>query len=103
MTHQEILATIESLPKGQQFALATSILDRLASEGTFFFFDLGEGVTQYYDNQQLKQSVQDEQIDVAVENRVGESWHRVWSARPTKDVKFLVSDHKNHCGHNREY
>jgi len=35
MTHQEILATIESLPKGQQFALATSILDRLASEGTF--------------------------------------------------------------------
>jgi len=35
VTHQEILATIESLPKTEQFSLATSILDRLASDGAF--------------------------------------------------------------------
>ncbi|TWT74814.1 addiction module protein [Allorhodopirellula solitaria] len=33
MTNQELLATIESLPKDVQFALANSVLDRLASEG----------------------------------------------------------------------
>jgi putative addiction module component (TIGR02574 family) len=33
MTQTDILQTIQSLPKEQQFALATSILDRLASEG----------------------------------------------------------------------
>ena len=33
MTHAEILETIRSLPQEQQFALATSILDRLADEG----------------------------------------------------------------------
>jgi len=33
MTQADILQSIQSLPKEQQFALATSILDRLASEG----------------------------------------------------------------------
>ena len=33
MTHQELMAKIESLPKDVQFALANSVLDRLASEG----------------------------------------------------------------------
>ena len=33
MTHQEIMATIESLPKDVQFALVNSVLDRLTSEG----------------------------------------------------------------------
>jgi putative addiction module component (TIGR02574 family) len=33
MTHQEIIAAIESLPKDIQFALANSVLDRLAAEG----------------------------------------------------------------------
>ncbi len=33
MTHQELLATIESLPKDVQFAIANAVLDRLASEG----------------------------------------------------------------------
>ena len=33
MPQTDILQTIQSLPKEQQFALATSILDRLASEG----------------------------------------------------------------------
>lgn len=33
MTHQELMATIESLPKDVQFALANSVLDRLTSEG----------------------------------------------------------------------
>lgn len=33
MTHQEIMTRIESLPKDVQFALANSVLDRLASEG----------------------------------------------------------------------
>jgi putative addiction module component (TIGR02574 family) len=33
MTHQELIAAIESLPKDVQFALANSVLDRLANEG----------------------------------------------------------------------
>ena len=33
MTHQEILATIETLPKEVQFALVNTVLDRLAREG----------------------------------------------------------------------
>ena len=33
MNHQNVLATIESLPKNIQFAIANSVLDRLASEG----------------------------------------------------------------------
>jgi len=33
MTHQEVLATIESLPKDVQFQIANSVLDRLSSEG----------------------------------------------------------------------
>ena len=33
MTHDELLATIESLPKEIQFAIANSVLDRLAAEG----------------------------------------------------------------------
>ena len=33
MTQADILESIQSLPKEQQFALATSILDRLANEG----------------------------------------------------------------------
>ncbi len=33
MTQADILESIQSLPKEQQFALATSILDRLAREG----------------------------------------------------------------------
>ncbi len=33
MTHKELLATIEALPKEIQFAIANSVLDRLASEG----------------------------------------------------------------------
>ena len=33
MTHQELLATIQSLPKDVQFAIANAVLDRLASEG----------------------------------------------------------------------
>ena len=33
MTHQEILATIETLPKDVQFALVNSVLDRLSKEG----------------------------------------------------------------------
>ncbi len=33
MTHQEILETIETLPKDVQFALVNSVLDRLSVEG----------------------------------------------------------------------
>ena len=33
MTHQELMAIIESLPKDVQFAIANSVLDRLACEG----------------------------------------------------------------------
>ncbi len=33
MTHQELIAAIESLPKDIQFAIANSVLDRLADEG----------------------------------------------------------------------
>jgi hypothetical protein len=33
MTQNELLAAIEALPKELQFALATSVLDRLAAEG----------------------------------------------------------------------
>ena len=33
MTHQELLAAIESLPNELQFAIVNSVLDRLASEG----------------------------------------------------------------------
>ena len=33
MTHQELIAAIESLPKDVQFAIANSVLDRLSSEG----------------------------------------------------------------------
>jgi putative addiction module component (TIGR02574 family) len=33
MTHKELLATIELLPKNVQFAIANSVLDRLANEG----------------------------------------------------------------------
>jgi putative addiction module component (TIGR02574 family) len=33
MTQNDLLAAIEALPKELQFALATSVLDRLAAEG----------------------------------------------------------------------
>lgn len=33
MTHNDLLAAIEALPKELQLALATSVLDRLAAEG----------------------------------------------------------------------
>jgi len=33
MTQNDLLATIEALPKELQFALATSVLDRFAAEG----------------------------------------------------------------------
>lgn len=33
MTQDDLLAAIEALPKELQFALATSVLDRLAAEG----------------------------------------------------------------------
>ncbi len=33
MTHQELLAAIESLPNDVQFAIVNSVLDRLAGEG----------------------------------------------------------------------
>ena len=33
MTQNDLLAAIEALPKDLQFALATSVLDRLAAEG----------------------------------------------------------------------
>ena len=33
MTQKQILTTIESLPKNVQFAIANSVLDRLANEG----------------------------------------------------------------------
>jgi putative addiction module component (TIGR02574 family) len=33
MTQRQILTTIESLPKNVQFAIANSVLDRLANEG----------------------------------------------------------------------
>ncbi len=33
MTQRELLTAIEALPKGIQFALANSVLDRLAVEG----------------------------------------------------------------------
>jgi putative addiction module component (TIGR02574 family) len=33
MTQKQILTTIESLPKDVQFAIANSVLDRLAHEG----------------------------------------------------------------------
>jgi putative addiction module component (TIGR02574 family) len=33
MTHKQILTTIEALPKTVQFAIANSVLDRLANEG----------------------------------------------------------------------
>lgn len=33
MTHQEVLASIESLPKDVQLAIVSSVLDRLRSEG----------------------------------------------------------------------
>ena len=33
MTQNELLAAIEALPKKLQFALATTVLDRLAAEG----------------------------------------------------------------------
>jgi len=33
MTHQEVLATIESLPKDVQLAIVNSVLDRLRSDG----------------------------------------------------------------------
>ena len=33
MTQNELLAAIEALPEELQFALATSVLDRLAAEG----------------------------------------------------------------------
>ena len=34
MTHQEILASIESLPKDEQIAVAKAIIDRLEKEGS---------------------------------------------------------------------
>lgn len=33
MTHQELLATIQSLPKDVQFAIANAVLDGLANDG----------------------------------------------------------------------
>lgn len=33
MSHQDILATIKSLPKDEQYAIATSILDQLTDVG----------------------------------------------------------------------
>lgn len=33
MTQKELLAAVEALPKELQFALASSVLDRLAAEG----------------------------------------------------------------------
>lgn len=33
MTHQQLLATIQSLPKDVQFAIANAVLDGLASDG----------------------------------------------------------------------
>lgn len=34
MTHQEVLASIESLPKDVQLAIVSSVLDRLRCEGS---------------------------------------------------------------------
>ncbi len=33
MTHNDLLAAIEALPKEVQFAFATTVLDRLGAEG----------------------------------------------------------------------
>ncbi|MEI6526921.1 MAG: addiction module protein [Planctomycetota bacterium] len=33
MTQKELLKAIEALPKNQQFAIASSVLDRLATDG----------------------------------------------------------------------
>lgn len=33
MTHQEVLASIESLPKKVQLAIASTVLDRLSNDG----------------------------------------------------------------------
>ena len=64
---QNILQTIQSLPKEQQFALATSILDRLASEGALPVSD------------DLKAEFQRREETFNADQNQGEPWDQVKS------------------------
>jgi putative addiction module component (TIGR02574 family) len=67
MTQTDILQTIQSLPKEQQFALATSILDRLASEGALPVSD------------DLKAEFQRREETFNADQNQGEPWDQVKS------------------------